>query len=312
MNLSGVLVIDKPSGVTSHDVIKKLRGILGTQRIGHTGTLDPMASGVLLACVGEATKVVQFLVGWDKKYEAQIRLGITTDTYDADGEIVQTKDDLSLSEGDILKAIHSFEGKIWQVPPLHSAIKYKGKKLYQYARARQRVPVKKREVEIKELEVLNINVPYLKLKIGCSKGTYIRSLAHDLGQRLGCGAHLLSLRRTQVGRFKIQEALTLEDVFSSVANDKLKDFFVPVEKALDHLPTVVVREGFAQRIRNGVPLFPTSVSSIEGDFEQNQTISIRNGEKKIIAIGKALCSSEVFLNEDGEEKLCQYLRIIQS
>jgi tRNA pseudouridine55 synthase len=312
MNLSGVLVIDKPSGVTSHDVINKLRKLLRTQRIGHTGTLDPMASGVLLACVGKATKVVQFLIGWDKGYEAQIRLGVTTDTYDGEGKIIQTNEDLRLSEVDIRKAIRSFKGKIWQVPPLHSAIKYKGKRLYQYARAKEKVQVKGREVEIKELEVLDINQPYLKLRISCSKGTYIRSLAHDLGQQLGCGAYLLSLRRTRVGPFALGEALNLEDISSAVADDKLKGFFIPVEKALEHLPGVVIKEGCAQKVCHGVPLLPASVSSIEGDFERNQTIAIKDGGRKVLAVGKALCSSEAFLDKDREDKLCQYLRVIQS
>jgi tRNA pseudouridine55 synthase len=312
MKLSGVLVIDKPSGITSHDVIDKLRKLLRTKRIGHTGTLDPMASGVLLTCVGNATKVVQFLIGWDKEYQALIRMGITTDTYDGEGKIIQKEENLRLSEADIRDAILPFKGRIRQFPPLHSAIKYKGRRLYQYARAKEKVQPKGREVEIKEIEILEINLPYVKLRISCSKGTYIRSLAHDLGQQLGCGAHLLSLRRTRVGPFGLEEALNLEDISAAVTNDRVKGFFIPVEKALHHLPGVVIKEGYAQRVSNGVPLLPTWVSYLEGDFERHQTIAIKNGERKILAVGKALFSSAVFLDKDGKDKLCRYLRVIQS
>jgi len=310
MNLSGVLPINKPSGVTSHDVIQRLRQILNIKRIGHTGTLDPSASGVLLACVGKATKVVQFLTEYDKEYEAVIKLGITTDTYDGDGEITEIKEDFKISPDRIRKVIDSFKGRIWQVPPLHSAIKYKGKKLYQYARAKEKVEVKKREVKITELEVLDINMPFVKLKISCSKGTYIRSLAFDVGQKLGCGAYLFSLQRTRVGPFKLQEALGLEKISAVEDENKICDLLIPIEKALAHLPSVVVKESFTEKVRHGVPLAPSSVLSIEKDFDQDQTISIKDGQKNIIAIGKALSSARNFLDSDYKNKLFEYVRVI--
>ena len=310
MNLSGVLPINKPSGVTSHDVIQRLRQILNIKRIGHTGTLDPSASGVLLACVGKATKVVQFLTEYDKEYEAVIKLGITTDTYDGEGEITGIKEDFKISPDRIRKVIDSFKGRIWQVPPLHSAIKYKGKKLYQYARAKEKVEVKKREVKITDIDVLDIDLPFVKLKISCSKGTYIRSLAFDVGQKLGCGAYLFSLQRTRVGPFKLQEALGLEKISDVEDENKICDLLIPIEKALAHLPSMVVKEGFVQKVRHGVPLAPSAVLSIEGDFGQDQSISIKDNQKNIIAIGKALSPAKNFLDSDYKKKLFEYIRVI--
>ncbi len=310
MNLSGILVVNKPSGVTSHDLIQRLRQILRTRRIGHTGTLDPQASGVLLACVGKATKVAQFLTRHDKEYEAEIKLGLTTDTYDSHGKIKEIKDELKISADQIRKAVDSFKGKIWQIPPLHSAIQYKGKRLYQYARAGKEVQIEKREVEIKHIQVMDIEIPYVKLRISCSKGTYVRSLAHDLGQKLGCGACLFSLRRTRVGPFKLQEASDLEDI-SDVGNEsKLRNLLIPIERALDHLPSVVVKAGFGDKVRHGAPVVSSSLMSVEADFEESQTVSIKDHRKSILAIGKALCSSNRFLDQNPENKLFEYIRVI--
>jgi len=310
MNLSGVLPVDKPAGMTSHDVIQKLRQILYTKRIGHTGTLDPDASGVLLACVGRATKVVQFLAEYDKTYEAVIRLGITTDTYDGEGKITGIKEDFKTGPGQIRKVIDSFKGKIWQIPPLHSAIKYKGKRLYQYARAKKKVERRKREVEIKDLEVLNINEPYVKLRISCSKGTYVRSLAFDVGQKLGCGAYLFSLLRTRIGPFKLPDALSLEDISDVRSEGKIPDILIPIEQALAHLPSVVVKENFTEKVRHGVPLIPLSVLSTEGDFKGNQTVSIKDDRKNILAIGKALSPAKNFQDLNYKNRLIDYIRVI--
>lgn len=310
MNLSGILVVDKPAGMTSHDVIERLRVILHTKRIGHAGTLDPSAEGVLLACVNQATKVVQFLTEYDKEYIAVIKLGITTDTYDGEGKITTTKEDFKISSGKIKRTILSFKGKIEQNPPLYSAIKHQGKKLYQYARAGQEVERKKREVEIKDIQIQEINPPYVKLKINCSKGTYVRSLAHDVGKKLGCGAYLYFLRRTRVGPFKLEEALSIEKISDIQAEDKIEDALLPIEKAFLHLPSAVVNEWFTERVQHGVPLQSSSVSRIEGDFDQNQTISLKSEKEKIVAFGKALTSAKNFLDSEYEQKLFEYIRVI--
>jgi tRNA pseudouridine55 synthase len=310
MSLSGVLVVDKPTGMTSHDVIDRLRKILHTRKIGHAGTLDPSAGGVLVACVNQATKVVQFLTEYDKEYTAVIQLGITTDTYDGEGQIIRTEEDLKISSDEIKLAILSFKGKIEQTPPLYSAIKYQGKKLYQYARSNQEVKRNKREVEIKELEILEINLPHVKFRISCSKGTYVRSLAHDVGEKLGCGAYLYSLRRTRVGPFNLEDALSLEKIADIQGEGKISDVLTPIEKALAHLPSVVTNEWFAARVQHGIPLESKSVLSVEGDFDSNKTIAVKNEQGEIIALGKALTSAKNFLDHKYENKLFEYMRVI--
>ncbi len=304
------MVVNKKTKMTSHDVVEKLRGILNFKKIGHAGTLDPNASGILLACLGKATKIAKFLTEYDKEYEAVIKLGVTTDTYDQEGKIIQIENDLKISEVEVRRAVESFKGEIWQTPPLYSAIKQKGKKLYQYARAGKQVERKKRKVIIKDVRVLEIKLPYVKLKVSCSKGTYIRSLANDIGERLGCGAHLFSLCRTRIGPFELKDALDLEAMEEIRNEDKIGNFLISVEKVLAHIPSVVVKDGFAKRIREGPNLFPSSVSSAEKEFNKDQMICIKNNQKEIIAIGKALRSSDEFLDERCKDKLFEYSRVL--
>jgi tRNA pseudouridine55 synthase len=310
MSLSGLLVVNKKTKMTSHDVVERLRRVLKLKKVGHAGTLDPNASGILLACLGKATKIAGFLTGYDKEYEAMIKLGVTTDTYDQEGKILKTKDDLKVSEKEVREIVESFEGEIWQTPPLYSAIKHKGKKLYEYARAGQEVERSKRKVFIKDIQVLEVNFPYLKLRVNCSKGTYIRSLAHDIGERLGCGAHLFSLCRTKVGPFELKQALELEAIEKIQSEGKIEDFLIPIEKVLSHIPSVIVKDGFAERIKEGPILFPSSVSSAEKEFDKDRMICIKNNQGEIIALGKALCSSRDFLDEKRKDKLFEYWRVI--
>ena len=310
MNLSGVLLVNKPTGMTSHDVIDQLRRILDTKRIGHTGTLDPDADGVLLICINQATKVAQFLTDLDKEYQAVIKLGVTTDTYDRTGRVIKTEENLNISIDEIKKTILSFTGRIQQTPPIYSAIKQNGKRLYQYARANKKVEAKKREVEIKNLEILDIDIPWVHLKIACSKGTYIRSLAFDIGEKLGCGAHLFSLRRTQVGPFRLDQAYSLESLSDIRINGRLEKVLLPIEKAMSHLPSVVVDESFAEKVRDGIPLKSSSVLSVEGDFESNQTISMKDQHQRIIAVGKALTFAKNFVDPKYENRMFEYLRVI--
>ncbi len=303
-------MVDKPTGVTSHDVVQELRRILGTKRVGHTGTLDPGASGVLLACVGKGTRVAQFLTGYDKEYRAVIRLGATTDTYDGEGEIKETKEECQVSSERIIDAINSFRGEIWQLPPLHSAIKYKGKRLYQYAREKKEVERTKRKVEIKEISIMDVNMPYVELKVSCSKGTYLRSLAHDVGQKLGCGAYLFSLRRTKVGPYGLQDALSPERIWEVKKEGKINEALISIEEALAHLPSVAVREDSVARVQHGVPLVSSSVSKVEGSFEPGQTVSITDEQGRIIAMGKALSPSEKFRDSSYKSQLVEYLRVL--
>lgn len=303
-------MVNKRTQMTSHDVVEELRRMLNFKKIGHAGTLDPNASGILLACLGKATKIAQFLIEYDKEYEAVIRLGVSTDTYDQEGKVVQIKEDIKVPEERLREVVESFKGEQWQTPPLYSAIKQKGKKLYQYARAGQKVERNKRKILIKDIQIIEINLPYVKLKVNCSKGTYIRSLAHDLGERLGCGAHLFSLCRTRVGPFELKQALALEKIREIQNEGRIGDFLVSMEEALSHIPSVVVEDGFAKRIKNGPNLFPSSILSAENKFDKNQMICIKNSQKEILAIGRALCSSDDFLDEKRKDKLFEYSRVI--
>ena len=305
-----MLVVDKPTGVTSHDVVRQLRRVLGTRRIGHTGTLDPAASGVLLACVGKGTKVAQFLTAHDKEYRAVIRLGATTDTYDGEGEIKETEEEWRVSPERIKDTVNSFKGEIWQLPPMHSAVKHKGKRLYQYAREKQEVERVERKVEIKEISITGMKPPYVELKVSCSKGTYVRSLAHDLGQKLGCGAYLFSLRRTRVGPFTLEDALSPASIPEVKKEGRICEALISIEQALAHLPSVAVGEESVARVRNGAGLVSSFVSSVDGSFEAGQTVCITDEQGKIIAVGKALSPSEKFRDSGCEGKLVEYLRVL--
>lgn len=278
--------------------------------IGHAGTLDPGASGLLLACVGRATKIVQFLTRYDKEYEAVIKLGLATDTFDGDGKVTAVHSGDPPDTNQIEKVLHSFEGRMLQTPPPYSAVKHKGKKLYQYARAREKVEVNPREIEIKDLLVLDIQPPCVKFRVRCSKGTYIRSLASEIGERLGCGAHLSELRRTGVGPFRLEDALTLKELEDTWLKGDISSVMVPIEAALSHLPRVTVKKEFSDRVRHGAAFDRAWVKSLPGDFQRDDWISVRDQDDQVLAVGKALASSSEFFNENHRGKVFEYTRVI--
>ncbi len=248
--MDGILNINKPEGMTSHDVVARVRRISGQRKAGHAGTLDPLASGVLLVCLGEATRVAEYLMSGDKVYLARIRLGITTDTYDAEGRISgQAK--VEVTRAQFEQELRTFIGHVEQTPPMYSALKHEGTALYRLARQGQTVARAPRQVEIKTLELVEWAAPDVQVRVHCSKGTYIRSLAHDLGQRLQCGAHLAGLIREASGAFRIEEAITLielEDAFSSGHGAGL---LKPLDTALQAFPAVTVDQATARGIVHG-------------------------------------------------------------
>ncbi len=216
----GFINVNKPSGMTSHDVVSFLRRNLKIKKFGHTGTLDPMANGVLPIAVGDATRLIQYLSD-DKEYVATVKFGISTDTYDKEGEIVSTSDKI-VEQSELEEALNQFRGEILQKPPIYSALKKNGKKLYEYAREGKEVEIEARKVTIEKLDLLSLENNVAKLRVKCSKGTYIRSIAHDLGEVLGCGAHLIGLTRTIAGDFKIENSIEL----SSIENSENKENFI--------------------------------------------------------------------------------------
>jgi tRNA pseudouridine55 synthase len=210
--IEGILLVDKPAAHTSHDVVARLRGILRMKRIGHAGTLDPMATGLLVILVGKATRVSQYLIGLDKEYEGTVELGRTTDSQDADGEVMATRPVPALGEAELRAALQGFIGDQYQLPPMYSAIKIAGVPLYKAARRGEEVAREPRFIRVVSWDLLGLALPRFDFRMRVSKGTYVRTLAHDLGEKLGCGGHLAALRRTAIGSFRVTEARTLEQL----------------------------------------------------------------------------------------------------
>ena len=231
IELDGVLLVYKPGQHTSHDVIARLRGILRTKKIGHAGTLDPMATGLLIVLVGKATRVSQFMISLDKEYEGAIELGKVTDSQDADGEVMETRPVPPLTEAEVQAAIRGFLGDQYQMPPMFSAIKIGGVPLYKKARKGEDVEREPRFIRVMSWDLLGFDPPQIRFRLRCSKGTYVRTLAHDLGAKLGCGAHLSALRRTATDRFNVAQALTLDQI-EKLTLPEIQRRLIPVGEAV--------------------------------------------------------------------------------
>jgi len=248
--MNGIIIVDKPTDWTSHDIVAKLRGALKIKRVGHGGTLDPMATGVLPVFIGRATRAAMFCENAEKEYVARLRLGLVTDTQDITGSTLS--ESMVTVRADELKAVvKSFSGAQKQVPPMYSAIKQGGKKLYELARRGIEVPRPERDIFISAIEVLDCDGTDFLLRIVCSKGTYIRTLCHDIGAALGCGGTMSSLRRTGVGSFKIDTAFPLGEILEAVSSGKLGECLLPVDSLFSEFPLVVLDEKESQRAKNG-------------------------------------------------------------
>jgi len=276
--MNGFLIIDKPGGITSHDVVGRVRHILHERRVGHTGTLDPFATGVLIVLVGRATRLAQFLSGQDKHYDAIIRLGYATDTGDRTGTPLTTPESdqhHQWTEDDIEAALASLRGEIDQVPPMYSAKKIGGKKLYELARRGEEVERKPVRVCIHEFAPIRPDGQLMKdnrdgtfdfhVRVVCSAGTYVRTLAEDFGKQIGIGAHVAELRRTQVGSFNIESAITLDQLKTSFAEESLGTVLDPPGAALSFMPSVHLTDDDARKVRNGVAVKVAEVPWADGD-----------------------------------------------
>ena len=250
--MNGIIIINKERGFTSFDVVAKLRGICHQKKIGHTGTLDPDATGVLPVCLGSATGVCDLLADKTKEYETTLLLGITTDTQDITGNVL-TEMDVNLSEADVISCIRKFTGDIEQIPPMYSAIKIGGKKLYELARRGETVERKPRPVTIYSIDVLDMDLPRVTMRVTCSKGTYIRTLCHDIGQSLGCGGTMERLVRRRVGEFGISDAVTLAAVQEYADAGKLDDILIPVDEVFARYGSIRLGEAADRLLYNGNP-----------------------------------------------------------
>jgi len=309
----GALIIDKPEGITSHDVVARVRRATGTRRVGHAGTLDPFATGVLVCCIGRATRLVQFLVGLDKEYIATVRLGYATDTQDGTGnQITPLRSSNELSVEELRRVLEQFTGPQLQMPPMFSAKKVAGERLYRAARAGREVAREPVSIVVHSMRLIEDDGPALndnedgsrgfRMQVRCSSGTYVRTLAHDIGERLGFGAHLVKLRRTEVGHFRIADALTLDEVERMTPED-LCNALISTPDMLSHLPIVWLDEERTKLVTNGRAF---SLSEDEAAIAAHAGISLRlcDREGALVAVGEydpslELVSPRVVMGVEG-------------
>jgi tRNA pseudouridine55 synthase len=254
MTVDGILNIDKPQGQTSYRVVAMVKRLSGERRVGHAGTLDPDATGVLPVCLGQGTRITEFLMDATKTYRAEIELGVATDTYDASGEVTRRGDPSGITREQVEATLSLFRGRTEQTPPMYSAVKHRGQRLYELARAGIEVARKSRPAVIHRLEIADWQPPLVTIEVECGKGTYIRSLAHDLGEALGCGAYLKSLVRLSYGPFFVRDAVTVPQLEDAFRDGYWKRFVHPVDSVLLHWRAVVVDDATEKNIRNGVPV----------------------------------------------------------
>lgn len=282
--LEGVLVVRKEAGWTSHDVVAKIRSLLGGSKVGHAGTLDPSATGVLPILVGRATRIAEYLINWDKEYRAVLRLGETTDTQDATGQVLTRVDPCEVSEDALQAVIARFRGVQQQLPPMYSAVKVGGQPLYKAARAGRMIHRAERSIAIHQLEIVECHGRDVVLRIVCSKGTYVRTLCADIGQALGVGGHLYALERRRVGPLSSEQAMTIDQVADRLTMGTLRMQFISLDQLLYQLPAVVVNAEQAQRVLHGAPIFS---AGIEQPPSSPAAVSVRlkNEAGQLLAIG---------------------------
>jgi tRNA pseudouridine55 synthase len=252
--LNGIVVVDKPAGLSSAGVVARVKGIFGARKVGHTGTLDPFATGVLICCINRATRLSQFFLKGDKTYEAKMVLGVETDTQDATGTVTDRNPVGEVSEEQVRKTAARFVGAIDQVPPAYSALKHQGTPLYKLARRGMAVEKPARPIQIHHLEILEVNLPTIRFTVSCSSGTYVRTLCADMGRALGCGGHLKQLRRTVSCGFSIEAAVELEMLAECRDQNRLHESLIPMNAALPFMPGTVADEALALKIQNGATL----------------------------------------------------------
>ncbi|MEK7221579.1 MAG: tRNA pseudouridine(55) synthase TruB [Nitrospirota bacterium] len=307
--LDGVLVVNKPAGWTSHDVVARARVLLGVAKVGHTGTLDPAATGVLVLCLGKATRIAEYLVNADKEYRAVLRLGVATDTQDATGTVIAEAGGALPDRAAIEAVMGRFVGQHRQVPPMYSAVKIQGVPLYKSARAGRTVDRPAREYTVRSLQILSVTprVPVapsnatgdgppstidVTFDVVCSKGTYVRTLCADIGEALGVGGHLAGLERRRAGRFGIEDALTLDDLAALAGREAVGTRLHALADVLDGVPVLTLDQRAADGVRHGVAVPAAQVIGMEGQWEAGACVRLQAADGRLLAIGKVPCGSE--------------------
>ena len=287
--ISGALVVDKPVGMTSHDVVQAIRNGTGLRRAGHTGTLDPRASGVLVILVGPAVRLSEYVSASDKRYQAIIRLGGSTDTFDAEGMVTPTKDPVNVTEAQFETALQTFVGEIEQTPPPYSAVKVQGRKAYEMAREGEEVDLAPRKITVHHLEVLEWAPPEVVIDVHCSSGTYVRSLANDLGVMLGCGAYLVGLRRTKSGRFSLRDSVPLRKLQEAFTAGNWYQYLIPAAEALGDWPAVELNPDEVEGVRHGHRV------KVVGEPTETKV-------RGVSTQGELVALMEIVINEDGSRE----------
>ncbi len=281
--MNGVINIYKPKGITSFDVVRKLKKLCNTKKIGHTGTLDPEAEGVLPVCIGRATKIVDYLMSDFKIYKAVLKLGVITDTYDAAGKILSEKD-VSVTEEEVVNVINGFQGESLQEPPMYSALKVNGVRLYELARRGIEVERKLRKITIYRIEINSVNLPYVSFTVKCSKGTYIRSLCYDIGQKLNCGGTMWALERQQSGFFNCANSVKLEELNP----DNINNYLIPMEEALIGFKSLYFSVKYKKALLNGMEVSDTDLLS---GVNKNELYKVFFEDGQFIGIGEKIKDS---------------------
>ena len=307
----GIIVIDKPAGKTSHDVVQEVKRALGAKKVGHTGTLDPLATGVLPVCINEATKLAQFFNLDRKEYRATVLLGVTTDTYDVEGKILAEASPAVDGE-DIARALSALVGTKQQVPPPYSAVKYQGQPLYKYARKGINIVSLPRTIEIYHVLLESVSLPYVTFKVACSKGTYVRSLCLEIGEMLGCGACLAGLRRIKSGHYSENQAFALAGTALPERKEALVGHLIPLADALPDLPVITVDRALAERIRQGYQpvldsLFPDHIPFLAA----GDVLRLKQ-DRQLVAIARMLYQSDNLRTLARQERVVEILRVFNS
>lgn len=308
--MDGLLLIDKPKGLTSHDVVERIRQLLKIKKVGHTGTLDPLASGLLLICLGRATKLTRFLQDLDKTYQGEMIFGMTTTSFDGQGEVVEEKNASDLSKAEVEEFFARFRGKVIQTPPMWSAVHWKGKRLYEMARDGlevERIPRKIWIYELKLLDFVSNHHPKVKFEIRCSKGTYVRSLCADIGGVSGFGAYQAALCRTKIGPFDLKQAKRLKDLGEKVANGKEEGIICSLKDSLPHLPLVKVKSGVEKIVKWGKPLYLSHLDLLPKELGKGDKVRLCSQEGELLAVAISLQEESHFCKDEIGFK---YLRVL--
>ncbi|MGB5106140.1 MAG: tRNA pseudouridine(55) synthase TruB [Candidatus Zixiibacteriota bacterium] len=317
--MNGFLLIDKHEGISSAHVVNRVKRLLQVKKAGHSGTLDPLATGLLVVCIGKATRLAQFLSEASKSYEAQIMFGATSKTYDRDGDIVETADAPIPTAAEVDAVISRYVGDIEQTAPLYSALKHKGKPLYDYARKNIPVELKVRNVRIDSIRVTSYSYPILSITVRCSSGTYIRSLAHDIGQALGCGGYIHSLRRTSIGGLDVASSILMADLelvtkeyennrSGLLTDERFVRSFGSIERVLN-LPIIYVSAERANFIDRGAPIRAIDVVNMDMRIRPQDLVALRNADNRLLAVGRALYGSDTLRSMAGET-VVEYVRVM--